>query len=189
MLFCAALRTSGVGFVQRGLSGLGLFLRTLSLALRSLRARPSRTVLTMFGIVMGVAVILAISVANATTVEALANLFGEAAGKSHLVVTSTDVRGDGFAESVVRQVAAVPGVEAAVPTLQTQALLADDSAGASDTMMSFLGMASGGLTLFGIYPEEDGAAREYKMVEGRTCQMTWTYTRSCWSKTSRTRRG
>jgi len=137
------------------------------MALRSLRARPSRTLLTMFGIVMGVAVILAISVANATTIEALANLFGEAAGRSHLVVASTDVRGEGFAESVVRQVAAVPGVAAAVPTLQTQALLADDSASSTDTMMSFLGMASGGLTLFGIYPEEDVAARDYTMVEGQ----------------------
>ncbi len=134
--------------------------RTLSMALRSLRARVSRTILTMFGIVMGVAVILAISVANATTLEAVANLFGEAAGKSNLVVTTTDVTAEGFAESVVRQVAGVPGVEAAVPTLQIQALLASD-APSSDTMMSFVGMASGGLTIFGIDPSADLAAREY----------------------------
>lgn len=140
--------------------------RTLSLALRSLCARPSRTILTMFGIVMGVAVILAISVANATMLEAVANLFGEAAGKSRLVLTTTDSRAEGFAESIVRQVASVPGVAAAVPSIQIQALLADDSA-ASDTMLSFLGMASGGLTIFGIDPDADRAAREYKVVEGQ----------------------
>jgi hypothetical protein len=41
---------------------------TLLIALRSLRARSSRTLLTTFGAVLGVAVILAIRVTNGSTI-------------------------------------------------------------------------------------------------------------------------
>ena len=43
----------------------------LRLAVRTLLARPSRTLLTLIGIVLGVAVILAIRITNLRTVESI----------------------------------------------------------------------------------------------------------------------
>ena len=61
---------------------------TLAMALRSLRARPSRTLLTVSGIVLGVAVILAISITNLSTLDSLTSVFSAASGKANLVVLS-----------------------------------------------------------------------------------------------------
>jgi ABC-type lipoprotein release transport system permease subunit len=61
---------------------------TLRMALRSLRARPSRTLLTVSGIVLGVAVILAVSIANASTMDSLTSVFAATSGKADLVVLS-----------------------------------------------------------------------------------------------------
>jgi ABC-type antimicrobial peptide transport system permease subunit len=63
--------------------------RSPSLPLRSLRARPSRTLFTAFGIVLGVAVILAISITNLSTLDSISRLFSEASGKANLVVASS----------------------------------------------------------------------------------------------------
>lgn len=49
--------------------------RISRLAFRSLWARPLRTLLTPFAIVLGVAVILAISVANLTNFDTITTLF------------------------------------------------------------------------------------------------------------------
>ena len=60
--------------------------RAASLAIRSLRARPIRTRLTSAGIVLAVAVILAISITDLSTIRSMTTLFNEASGKAHLVV-------------------------------------------------------------------------------------------------------
>lgn len=140
--------------------------RKPSLALRSLRARPSRTLLTASGIILGVAVILAISVTNLSALESLKSVFGGASGKAHLVISSSTADGEGFAEDIVRRTANVPGVKAAVPSIQAQALLADDVL--PDQMgMSFLGAVAGGLTIYGIDPSLDSQVREYTIVAGQ----------------------
>ena len=71
---------------------------TPSLALRSLLARPSRTLFTTFGIVLGVAVILAISITNLSTLESITTLFNEASGKADLVIVSSNTSSQGFSE-------------------------------------------------------------------------------------------
>jgi hypothetical protein len=45
------------------------------LAFRSLLARPSRTLFTLLGVVLGVAVILAISITNLSTLDSITTLF------------------------------------------------------------------------------------------------------------------
>ncbi|MFN2243103.1 MAG: peptide ABC transporter permease, partial [Anaerolineae bacterium] len=71
---------------------------TISMALGSLLARPSRTLLTLGGIVLGVAVILAISITNQSTLDSVTNIFSAASGKANLVVISATDDEEGFAE-------------------------------------------------------------------------------------------
>ena len=136
------------------------------LALRSLRARPSRTLLTMFGVVLGVAVILAISITNLSTLDSIHTIFDEASGKADLVVVSSKTSTNGFAESVVRQVETVPDVEAAIPSVHAQTLLADEVP-PSQVEVNFFGALGGGLLVYGIDPLLDQQAREYKTVDGQ----------------------
>jgi len=136
------------------------------MAFRSLRARPTRTALTVSAIILGVAVILAISITNLSTLESIQTLFSEASGKAHLVVTGASAGSSGFPEDAIARVAGVPGVRAAVPSLQAGTLLADDIS-PLQMDVGFFGAATGGLVLYGIDPALDGEAREYRMVAGR----------------------
>jgi putative ABC transport system permease protein len=136
------------------------------LAIRSLFARPLRTLLTAFSVVLGVAVILAIRIANVSTLAAVTQVFAESSGKANLVVVSASERDEGFPRSVLDRVQRTPGVEAAVPSIRAQAILLKDAA-SSQLDMNMLGAAAGGLTLYGIDPTVDGQARSYKLVEGR----------------------
>lgn len=140
--------------------------RAPSLPLRSLRARPSRTLLTVFGIILGVAVILAISITNLSTLDSINNLFSEASGKANLVVTSSASGESGIREDLVPRVLSVPGVRFAIPTIHVQTMIADELT-PSRVDMSLFGQVSGGLMLYGVDPSLDPDAREYKVVEGR----------------------
>ena len=139
--------------------------RSPSLALRALRARPSRTLLTTSGIVLGVAVILAISITNQSALESLTTVFSEAAGKAHLMVVSSTSGGEGFSEEALRRIANVPGVQTAIPSLQAHALIADEVLPAQ-TDINLFGPVAGGLAIYGIDPSTDSQVREYKIVAG-----------------------
>jgi putative ABC transport system permease protein len=140
--------------------------RPPSLPLRSLRARPSRTLLTTFGIVLGVAVILAISITNLSTLDSINHLFSAASGNANLVVTSSATSETAFREDLVRRTISVPGVRLAIPTLHVQTLIADEVT-PSQLGVSLFGQVGGGLELYGVDPVLDQSAREYKIVEGR----------------------
>ena len=141
----------------------------LLVALRSLRARSSRTLLTTFGAVLGVAVILAIRITNRSTIESITAVFNEASGKANLVVSRSSAGDEGFPESALRRVDSVAGVEAAVPSLHARTLLVDeaDKACSSQLDISFFRVAAGGLLLYGVDPSLDPQVREYKIVAGR----------------------
>ena len=97
-------------------------IRSLSMAVRSLRARPARTLLTTLGIVLGVSVILAISIANLSTLDSLTAVFSEASGNAHLVVLSSSAGSEGFDERVQYKILNIGGVQSVVPTLHVKAL-------------------------------------------------------------------
>jgi len=137
----------------------------VSLALVSLRARPLRTILTAFGVILGVAVILAISTTNVSTLAALTEVFSQASGKAHLTISLFDSGAEGFTEDTLKRASSVPGVAALAPVVRGQAALADASAPAQ-IELSMLGAASGGLLIYGIDPKLDLNAREYKILEG-----------------------
>lgn len=139
--------------------------RTVSMAWRSLSARPLRTIPTLFGVVLGVAVILAINTTNVSTLHAITTVFTQASGKAHLVVNAADESAGGFAADALNRVERIPGVASLVPVLRGQAILADE-ASPTQVNLSFFGMAAGGLMLYGIDPTVDQRARDYKILEG-----------------------
>lgn len=140
-------------------------LESMRFAIRSLLARPLRNLLTLFGIVFGVAVILAISMTNRSTMATVMTVFNETSGKAHLVVTSAT--GDqGLPESALRRSSALAGIQVAVPIVQAQSSLADSQEGGQIDLRSY-GSVTIGLLLYGINPVEDSLVREYQLVEGR----------------------
>ncbi|MGD2165333.1 MAG: FtsX-like permease family protein [Anaerolineae bacterium] len=140
-------------------------LRLSLLAFRSLWTRPSRTFLTTFAIVLGVAVILAISITNLSTLDAITTLFSEASGRAHLVVTSQEAGEGGFPAVALQRTLAVPGIQRAIPSVQVRTSLVSD--GSSPLDISFFGAVAGGLVIYGIDPDLDVEAREYRLVGGQ----------------------
>jgi putative ABC transport system permease protein len=83
----------------------------LRLAARQLRAHGARAALTLGGVAVGVALVVAIRVVNASTLAAFTDAIEDLAGTAAL-----QVRGAGpFPEAVADRLREVPGVERAVP--------------------------------------------------------------------------
>lgn len=139
---------------------------TLTMAFRSLRARPSRTGLTIGGIVLGVAVILAISITNLSTMDSLTSVFTSTSGKSNLVVASAAETGEGFSERARGVVLNTPGVQDAIPSIQVTALVVAELSGYVREG-NWFGETASQLILYGIDGTLDQKAREYRVVSGR----------------------
>jgi len=141
-----------------------MFLTRL-LTFRSLRARPARMILSTFGIVLGVAAILAIGITNQTAMLSVTRLFQETSGKANLIITSAEADSDGFSEKILPRLETLNGVVAAVPSIHIQTLLASE-APPSQLGLTFFGENAGGLTVYGIDPMSDRNVRDYELVEG-----------------------
>ncbi|MGQ9785490.1 MAG: ABC transporter permease [Anaerolineae bacterium] len=137
-----------------------------NLALRNLRSQPIRTLLTTLGITLGVAVVLAVSITNESTLVSIRNIFDQAAGHADLVVTSNGVIGEPFADEALSRVHRLPGVQLALPVVSGRVLLASDadrwgldvSVGGTHTANDLL--------LFGVDPTQDRLMRDYDLVAG-----------------------
>ncbi len=136
------------------------------LAVRNLRVRLMRTVLTMAGIVLGVAVILAIDITNESTLSAINDVFSESAGRAHLIIEPAAASSGGFEQGVVRRVTPVDGVQIAVPSLRVRSLLAKEA----DQWQLGLGIGGGttanDLILYGVDPLADRQVRDYEVAAG-----------------------
>lgn len=141
-------------------------LLTNLLVLRSLRSRPLRTLLGAFGIVLGVASMLAIGITNLTALDSVTRLFKNTSGNANLIVINSDSTRRGFNDRTLRRVSNLTGIETAIPTVQVKTLLADQVP-VSEIGFNFFGASMGGLTIYGIDPELDGKARKYEIAEGR----------------------
>ena len=135
------------------------------LTLRSIRSRPLRTLLSTFGIVLGVAGMLAISITNLTAMESITELFEGTSGKSSLIISNADTSASGFAGRTIRRVSNVAGVAELIPSLQIRTVLADEAPPA-EMEFNFFGTSMGGLSLYGIDPLRDTEARTYNIVAG-----------------------
>ncbi len=135
------------------------------LTLRSLRTRPIRVLLSIFGIVLGVGAFFAIQVTNRTSLESISRLFDTTSGKSDLVITSSDTSRISLTDRELQQVSSAPGVAHAVPSVQMRTDLATKVEN-SEIELGLLGLNVSGLLLFGIDPEVDNQVRDYTLVGG-----------------------
>src|SRR6266481_40090 len=93
--------------------------------LRFLRGSYSRLALTVIALALGVALVCAIDLVNQAVLRAFVEVIDTMAGRAALQVTAGE--GGLFPEDVAAKVAAVPGVELAVPVVNATAFTADDS--------------------------------------------------------------
>lgn len=140
------------------------YLRLLSI--RSILARPLRAILSTFGIVLGVAAIIAIGVTNQSALDAVVRLFETTSGRADLIITNRQGDEAGFSDGLVDQLRKIPAIRLAAPSLQVQTVLAKKTQpGGID--LSFFGTDLGGLLLYGIDPLSDQQVREYSLAAGR----------------------
>jgi putative ABC transport system permease protein len=128
--------------------------RLSTLAFRNLWTRKARTLLTVIGIVLGVATIFAISITSASTAKSLEDFFAQSSGQADLSITSAAESSTGFRQRLLRQVQEFPGVERAVANVWDQSLLLGRDGDV-------------GLQVMGIDPETDQQVRSYEMEQGR----------------------
>jgi putative ABC transport system permease protein len=115
------------------------------ISLRYLRAAPVRTLLTLFGILLGVSVVFAIDVVNSSVMGSFRSTIDNVAGKTALTIGGSS----GVGEELLEVVRAVPGVVAAVPVIQETAH--DER---TDTQ----------LTVMGIDTLSDSNVRDYEVT-------------------------
>jgi putative ABC transport system permease protein len=145
-----------------------MFRLTRLLTLRSIRVRFLRFALSGFGIVLGVAGMLAINVTNQTALDSIVELFQNTSGKAKLTVVSASTdSSQGFSAQFLRTVSNIPGVAAAAPIVKAQTLLADQDEASELGIGIFGASVAGGLQVYGIDPGLDQRFRDYKLVEGR----------------------
>ncbi|MBA2442836.1 MAG: ABC transporter permease, partial [Rubrobacter sp.] len=136
-------------------------LRSFSgLSLRSLGARPQRTLLTVVGIVLGVAIVMAVLTLSGSMSSTFTDLFSRAYGAADLTVTAAGGSGP-VDETVVEEIRADPEVASAAPRLSRAASLVLD--GVSEDGVPEVES----LRLFGVQPETADLATGFDLEEGR----------------------
>jgi putative ABC transport system permease protein len=98
---------------------------SLSLPCRFLRGGWTKLALTVIALACGVALVCAIDLVNRAVLRAFVEVVDTMAGRAALQVTAGE--GGLFRETVAESVAAVPGVELAVPVVSATAFTADES--------------------------------------------------------------
>ena len=113
------------------------------------RTHVLRSIMTTAGIVLGVAVFLAMNTANENVFLAFARTVDRIAGKTELQISAGET---GFPEEVLERVQAVPGVRVAVPVIE--ALASSNVAGEGD------------LLVLGVDMTGDRSLRDYDLENG-----------------------
>lgn len=117
-------------------------------SLKHVRHQKARTIIAMLGIALGVATIVAIDIVNASVLRSFEDSINHITGKAVLQVTDGE---SGFPESLLERVQNVPGVEYAVPVIQTNALFSGGS------RRSFM--------ILGVDALQDHYVRSYKLSD------------------------
>lgn len=121
--------------------------------LRHLTKHKLRTATIIFGVALGVIMVVATALVNQSILRSYRSLIDTAGGKTGLQVLSNTR--SSLPESMVGEVAKVKGVKAAVPVVR------------ADAFAFIKGEQSGGLLIYGIDPKKDVAARDYEFSAGR----------------------
>jgi putative ABC transport system permease protein len=142
----------------------------LKLTIRGIQRRPLRTFLSMLGIMIGVAGILALGITNQASMQSISELFAESSGRSDLMITSAS-GAQPLNSGDLRSIIDINDVQHALPIVKVQTALAGDTS--TDALsLSFFGVDSGGLEIHGVDPGLEPLARDYKITEGRFLNMT-----------------
>ncbi|MCK6556679.1 ABC transporter permease [Candidatus Binatia bacterium] len=122
----------------------------LRMSRRFLRGSAGRMVLTVVALALGVALVCAFDLVNRAVLRAFVEIVDTMAGRAALQVTVPD--GGLFAENVAATVAAVPGVERALPVVAATAFTVEDPPVS--------------LTIHGFDLTDDDNARVYEPADG-----------------------
>ncbi len=138
-----------------------------AMAWRNLRARPGRTLLTLLGIALGVAAVLATDITNRNATNTLDALFKRTLGSAELQVVPSGNKAT-VGETVLDAVWRVPGVHLAVPILRADTVLPGALA-EGELSHTAAGKVEMGLSVEadGIDPALEPRMRVYTLVEGR----------------------
>ncbi len=117
-------------------------------SLKHVRHQKARTIIAMFGIALGVATMVAIDIVNASVLRSFEESINHITGKAVLQVTDAD---SGFPEAMLERVQKVPGVEYALPVIQTNAMFSEGS------RQSFM--------ILGVDALQDHQIRSYKLSD------------------------
>ena len=126
-----------------------------SITLREIQRRPGRAILTILSIVIGVAAVVSVNLAISDSRRSYGQMFQALAGRAALEIVGEG--GGKIQESLASQVAELPGVHAAVPTVQNFTVVRRQG-----RRYELLAM--------GIDPKRDAQVRDYKLTEGRFFQ-------------------
>lgn len=138
---------------------------TKLITIRSMYKRKSRSILTLFGIIIGVAAIFSINHVNEKAFQSLTGFFEGTSGKVQLEISSL-TEGGTFDEEILGRVIETEGVGKAVPLFITTALLRDEEEEEEPLSIGFSGIGSEGFSLYGIDSMMDQEVRSYTFLEG-----------------------
>jgi putative ABC transport system permease protein len=124
----------------------------LRLGIREFRQRPGRSILTLLSIVIGVAAVVAVSLAAGTTRQAFDDIFTTVAGRAAFEVTAP--LGTTFDATLADEVQRIPGVRVASPVVERHAVM-------------FVGDKRVVFTAMGVDPKRDQVVHDYAMVSGQ----------------------
>lgn len=118
------------------------------ISLKHIRHQKARMLMAMLGIALGVATMVAIDIVNTSVLRSFEKSINNVTGKAVLQVTGAE---SGFPEAMLERVQKVPGVEFALPVIQTNAMFSDGS------KQSFM--------ILGIDALQDRQIRSYKLSD------------------------
>ncbi len=118
------------------------------ISVRRILLQKVHAIMTIAGICLGVAAIVSIGIVNKSVMQSFEDLINRVTGRAALQVTGA---ASGFPESLIDRVQKVPGVEYAVPVIDTQGIL--------------VGAKERSLMILGVDVLQDGNIRDYKLSE------------------------
>ncbi len=136
---------------------------TKLITFRSLNTRRLRSILTLFGIILGVAGMYSINATNQSAYLSITRLFEGTSGRVNLEIRSSAEIG-GIPENLLETVSSVAGVEIATAVIRIPAVIYGEEIDGID--INFFGTGAGGFLIYGIHPEKDVEIRDYNLTKG-----------------------
>jgi len=118
------------------------------ISLRRLKLHKAHTFMSVCGIALGVSAIVSIGIVSTSVVRSFEDSISSIAGRANLQISDGQ---SGFPETMVERVQAVPGVEYAVPVIETTAML--------------VGNKNRSIMIIGIDMLQDHHMRDYRVTD------------------------